>query len=120
MKSKTIYQPVPIDMTTVFIESDIEWGNEKETNIKFETEKDIIIQSHNGAFNWAIGTSIKVVEEYIEQKETSQNNYIKEIKENFLTKQQKDILFYEEEKKKRRAWEESHWSETEGGDGYFH
>lgn len=36
-----------------------------------------------------------------------------------LTFNQKRELLWEEEKKKRRIWEEEHWVEIEGGNGYF-
>lgn len=34
-------------------------------------------------------------------------------------KDEQNSLLWEEEYKKRRAWEEEHWVETEGGNGYY-
>lgn len=36
-----------------------------------------------------------------------------------LIKDRENALLWEEEYRKRRAWEEDHWVETEGGDGYY-
>ena len=119
MKSKIIYQPAPIDMTTAHIHSDIEWGNDKQNMLTFIIEDGIIVSADSSIFNWTIGKTIKEVEDYIQAKEKNHSAYQKEIHEGFLTQQQEDILRWEEEDKKERTWKEAHWVCVEGGEGYY-
>lgn len=120
MKSKLIIQLPPIAMKTLFIESELEWGDDKSNHLRFEIEDGKVVSADHSCFNWSVDATISEIECYISAKEKEQSEYQKKIHENFLTKQQKDILLYEEEIKKRRIWEEEHWVETEVGNGYYH
>lgn len=120
MKSKLITDSPLIGITFLFIESELEWGNDKSNHLRFKIEDGKVASADNPSFKWSVDATISEIECYISAKEKEQYEYQKMIHENFLTKQEKDILLYEEERKKRRVWEENHWVETEGGNGYFH
>ena len=86
--------------------------------IQSDTFESIRLQHHKGIveavddhrFDWSIGKTIKEVEKWIDGKKPAKA----------YTPDQEKQMLWEEDRKKRKTWEQEHWTEIEGGDGYFH